>query len=674
MNTGNTTNKRRKFLLATGALIPMGLIGCGGGSAPSSAPASAAAPPPPAPASGSQAGSRALAKSSPASTMTLGPAIVVDQFGYLPAHDKIAVVRNPQTGFDAADSFAPGAVYEVVNAVTNVVVFSGTPVAWNGGATDATSGDQAWHVDFSTVTAPGQYFIRDTQRNVTSPAFRIAADVYKPVLRAAVRYFYYQRAGIAKTAALAGAGWADAASHLGPLQDKQARLFSAPGDSSTERDVSGGWYDAGDYNKYTRWHAGYLIDLLHAFADNPGIWGKDYNIPESGNQHPDLLDEIKWGMDWLIKMQEASGAMLSIAGLAHASPPSAATGRTLYGPPNTSATLAAAGAFALGAKVFGARAGLSSYGAGLKARAERAWNWAVANPDVLFKNNDAAYNSVGLGAGQQETDDYGRLGHKLAAAIYLYQLTGKAVYNNFVNAQYLNAHLFVWYNYASPFEGALQQALLHYASLSNATPATASAIRTAFATGMNGTDHWTAMSGKTDPYLAHLQVYTWGSNAIKSQEGAMFAALAHYGLGTRPAAANMNAASHYIHYLHGVNPLGKVYLSNMGTLGAENSVDQFYHTWFAHGSAKWDSVKESTFGPPPGFLVGGPNPSYNWENGCPGLHPGCGTAVPAPPFGQPPQKSYLDFNDSWPLNSWSVTENANGYQSAYIRLLSRFVS
>jgi endoglucanase len=51
----------------------------------------------------------------------------------------------------------------------------------------------------------------------------------------------------------------------------------------------------------------------------------------------------------------------------------------------------------------------------------------------------------------------------------------------------------------------------------------------------------------------------------------------------------------------------------------------------------------------------------------------CGSAPPAPPAGQPDQKSYFDFNESWPLNSWAVTENSNGYQTAYIRLLSKFV-
>jgi len=81
-----------------------------------------------------------------------------------------------------------------------------------------------------------------------------------------------------------------------------------------------------------------------------------------------------------------------------------------------------------------------------------------------------------------------------------------------------------------------------------------------------------------------------------------------------------------------------------------------------------------------GFLVGGPNPSYNWDGCCPsscgsvGNNALCGAAPLSPPAGQPDQKSYLQFNDSWPLNSWEVTENSNGYQAAYIRLLAHFVS
>ena len=431
-------------------------------------------------------------------------------------------------------------------------------------------------------------------------------------------------------------------------------------------------YDAGDFNKYTSWAAGYLVELLHAYTESPTVWRDDYNIPESGNGTADIVDEIKWGMDWLIKMQEPNGSVLSLVGVAHASPPSAATGQSLYGPANTSATLASAGAFALGAKVFGSIPAFAAYAADLLQRAEKAWTWAAANPAVLFRNNDSAYGSQGLGAGQQEVDDQGRLMLKLASAVYLYDATGKTAYNSFVNANYDQSHLIQW-TYATPFEPQVQHALLYYANLATATPATGTAIKTAYISGMDGSDNWGAVTNATDPYMAYLKDYTWGSNAVKSNQGNMFAYLAMYGLGTHSATDNMTAASHFIHYIHGVNPLGKVYLSNMASLGAENSVDQFYHTWFQNGSALWDSLRDSTYGPPPGFLVGGANPSYNWESGCPSLNADCGSAVPSPPAGQPAQKSYLDFNDSWPLDSWQVTENSNGYQSAYIRLLARFV-
>ena len=113
---------------------------------------------------------------------------------------------------------------------------------------------------------------------------------------------------------------------MGPLQDANARRYNAPQDASTERDLRGGWYDAGDCNKYTSWTAGYVIGLLHAYAENPAVWTDDFNIPESGNGVPDLLDEVKWGVDHLVRMQNGDGSVLSIVGLSCASPPSSATG------------------------------------------------------------------------------------------------------------------------------------------------------------------------------------------------------------------------------------------------------------------------------------------------------------------------------------------------------------
>jgi hypothetical protein len=131
--------------------------------------------------------------------------------------------------------------------------------------------------------------------------------------------------------------------------------------------------------------------------------------------------------------------------------------------------------------------------------------------------------------------------------------------------------------------------------------------------------------------------------------------------------------------MHGVNPNSKTYLSNMAPYGAENSVKEFYHAWFHDGSPLWDEVGVSTYGPPPGYIPGGPNPGYALDACCPGscgnptVNALCTTNV-TPPMGQPIQKSYKDFNNDWPLNSWTITEAGIYTNAAYVRMLSKFCS
>jgi endoglucanase len=616
----------------------------------------------------------------PPSTVPVGRFVVIDQFGYLPSSEKIAVIRDPQTGFDADDSFSPGATYAVVDAESGTRVFTGAPAAWSGGATDSSSGDRAWWFDFSSLTTPGRYYVLDIEQNARSYEFRIAEDVYRDVLAQALRAFFYQRAGQAKEARYAGEGWADGASHLGPLQDRNCRLYSAPNDAATERDVSGGWYDAGDCNKYTNWHYGYVVSLLRAYEENPGAWTDAVNIPESGNGVPDILDEARWGMDWLKRMQGPDGSLLSIVGLSCASPPSAATGPSRYGPATTAASLSGAAAFAYGAKVFGAfgTAELDGYARDLRTRAEHAYAWAAAHPNVQFRNNDSSNGSSGLGAGQQETDDYGRLNRRMEAAIYLFELTGNSAYRDFVEAHVDEIHLLAW-TFAFPFEQGPQEMLLYYASLPGAPAATAARIRDTYRSTIVSAENLGAHSARRDPYLAYLKDYVWGSNSTKALQALMFLNLVRYASETTLDPEARRAAERYVHYLHGVNPLQIVYLSNMYGYGAHNGVNEFFHSWFADGSPLWDRVGTSTYGPAPGFLTGGPNPSYDWDGCCPSgcgstdNNARCGATRPMPPYGQPAQKSYRDFNTGWPLDSWSVTENSNGYQVAYLRLLSHFV-
>lgn len=598
---------------------------------------------------------------------TLSKYIVIDQFGYPTGAKKIAVIRDPAVGFDAGENFTPGNTYSLVNQ-DGEKVFSAAPAIWSSGAMDIVSGDYAWWFDFSTVTTPGTYYVLDEQKNVRSFEFVISDGVYNDVLKHATRTFFYQRAGFAKQEPYAEEGWVDGASHM---QDKQAHVYNDRNNPSTSRDLHGGWYDAGDYNKYTNWTADYIIQMMMAYIEKPDAWTDNYNIPESGNGIPDLLDEAKWGVDFLLRMQESDGSVLSIVSLDHASPPSEATGPSYYGTASTSASLNAAAAYAIASRVYKS-IGMNAYSQELVEAAEKAWGWAVANPNVTFFNNSSSHGTTGVGAGQQEITGYRLDMAKLKASCFLFEATGKSVYKNYFDANYDLSHLFEW-TYAYTYESDIQDMILYYVQIPDATTSVVNAIRNRYKAAMDKDDNFTRYAGKSDPYRSFVDSYTWGSNGNKAGKGSMFYNVISYDINASKKADAYDAALGYINYLHGVNPLNFVYLSNMYAYGAKNCVNEFYHTWFSDGSPKWDRVGVSTYGPAPGFLTGGPNPGYNWDGVCPGWGAACTSESISPPKDQPALKSYKDFNTSWPLNSWEVTENSGGYQMRYIRLLSKFV-
>lgn len=609
------------------------------------------------------------------------PVIVVDQFGYRPNDPKVAVLRDPREGFDAAVDFTPGNTIHLVSSPSNQVVKTGTATPWRNGNVDLLSGDAAWTFDFSEVTRPGTYFVFDEQSGRRSPDFEIKEDVYRQVLRHAFRTFFYQRAGFEKKAEFATTAWADGASHLGPDQDGEARSWLDQGNTQTAKDLRGGWYDAGDYNKYTSWHTRYIINLLRTFAFYPDAFGDDFGIPESGNGVPDVLDEVAFGVDWLRRVQNDDGSLLCVQGLATGSPPSSATEPSYYGPPTTAATLSGAAAFAYAARIFSARTepAFVQLASELQERAVRAWQWADANPAVTYYNNDESKQegSANLAAGQQEVDDDTRLALKVEAAAYLFERTGEAVYRDFVDANYKTATP----NYLSHWQVDRHEAVLDYAAQTGATPAVAQDIRATFSRLFLGNNGFLAKArNQEDPYRSSIDVYTWGSNNSKAAAGRLLLLNGEYQIDPESIAASTAAATDYVHYVHGANPLGLVYLTNMGEAGAEHSAKTLYHTWFSYTSDNWSEVSPTTPGPAPGFLVGGPNPMYEVDGCCTDGTECYGSpdfefcSLPLnPPLMQPDAKAYLQFNLGWPANSWAVTENSNGYQTQYIRLLAAFV-
>ncbi len=600
--------------------------------------------------------------------------IVVDQFGYGTGDEKIAVVRSPVKGFDSTAAYTVAAKYALVDAHSTKTIVELTPATWNGGATDASSGDKAWWLDFSSTTTPGDYFVLDETANVRSDVFRISDDVYRDVLVQVVRMFYYQRDGTSKDAKYAGTAWTDGPEHLGAGQGPTCTLYNG----AAQKDLHGGWWDAGDQNKYTNWAASDVIVLLRAFSEAPGAFGDDTNIPESGNGVPDLLDEVKWDLDWLVRMQNTDGSVLSIVGQDGAkwptqggtpdTRPSTATTPCKYGPQTTTASLSSAAAFAFGSIVFSANASANAkypgFAADLATRAKNAWTWASANANVTFANSGI------IGAGEQEPPTAAaRLQKKIQAAAFLYELTNDAQYRTFFDANYTATELgSTTSSNLDMFDVENVDTLLEYTKTTGATKSVVSDIQTKFKNGYGSDNNLGATIKNRDPYLGYLYVYVWGSNQTKADEGNLLFDNITFSIDASKNTDARRAAERYVHWMHGVNPLSFVFLTNMGDHGAAKSAMHIFHSWFATGS-NYET-------PPPGYMPGGPNPSYAWDGCCPsgcGSGISCGGAELSPPVGQPDQKSYLDFGDTWPLDSWSVTEPDLGYQAKYVRLLSKFV-
>jgi subtilisin family serine protease len=598
------------------------------------------------------------------------PIIKVDQFGYRPNDQKIAVLSNPITGYNQNDMFSPGTSAVLKNAVTHQTVFTANVNQWNGGATHNQSGDQVWYFDFSNYTTPGKYYV--SSGTTHSEDFIIQDTVYNNVFKTAFKTFYYQRCGIAKTAPYALPGYVDNACHL---VDTLCLNYLNPGVERLKRDVSGGWHDAGDYNKYVNFAYTAVIDLLMSFQLQPQAWASDnMGIPESGNAIPDLLDEIKYETDWLLKMQDNDGGVFSMVGVQNytsASPPSADNSIRYYGPKTTSASFSASAMFAFASSQFRKiNVPLAQqYALVLDTAAIEAYNWGVNNPNVVFNNSGI------LGAGEQEISVYERSMRRLVAAAFLYDLTSSISYKSYVETNYLQSNFKQW-NTVYPFEIPTQLALLYYAFLQGVTPSVAMDIKNTFRSSIeSSTDNLPAHNSQYDAYRAYLTDanHTWGSNRTKTAMGNLFSVYKEFGLNVANNVTITSISGNYMHYVHGRNPVGLCFLSNMEHLCADRSINTVYHNWFHYGNPIWGDVRRSVYGPVPGLLSGGVNPSYNLDpccntNSCGSNNSDC--IQLQPPGQQPVQKSYLDWNRGYPQNSWQITEPAIYYQSSYLFLLA----
>ncbi len=299
------------------------------------------------------------------------------------------------------------------------------------------SGEDVYSFDFSGLTAQGTYQAHLPGLGLSAP-FRIGNDVLAGAASTVAHAFYYQRCGVPLTSPYAQESFVrpicheydpkgrriDAAFHES-LAQSSLRQGETPGKMI---DAHGGWHDAGDFGKYVPTAAAALGFLFTAYDMDATRFGDgDWNIPESGNGIPDLLDEARWELDWLTRIQAADGGVYHkvtsqrwFEGL----PQNESSPRFIF-EKTTHDTALAAAVFACASRLWspfnGAQADL------YRDRALRAWEFLKRHPEAVPRSGFR--NPPGVRSGEyRDPDD---TDNRLWAAAELYRTTGEPEYREY---------------------------------------------------------------------------------------------------------------------------------------------------------------------------------------------------------------------------------------------------
>jgi endoglucanase len=216
-----------------------------------------------------------------------GSWIRINQLGYLPGTAKVAVYISEEPDVHAD--------FTVCDALTGKVVFRGKASLYDGSAWGMAA---AARLDFSTLTTPGGYYIK--YGNTSSETFRIGSSVYDGTADYILRYIRQQQCGY-------NPFLADSChTHDGIIVDH-------PTLSGTPIDVVGGYHDASDHLRYTATTATSVYQMMFAYNRSPDVYGDAYDASgrSGSNSIPDILDEARWGLEWLLKMNPDSGVMFN---------------------------------------------------------------------------------------------------------------------------------------------------------------------------------------------------------------------------------------------------------------------------------------------------------------------------------------------------------------------------
>ncbi|GGL15393.1 glycoside hydrolase family 9 protein [Mangrovihabitans endophyticus] len=549
-----------------------------------------------------------------------GPRVRVNQVAYLPRGPKNAtLVTDAQTALP----------WQLRDERGRVVARGRTDPR----GVDESSGQNVHRIDFGRYHRSGSGFTLVADGETSRP-FDIDADAYDTLRTDALKFFYTQRSGIAIDDALRPgygrpAGHVDVAPNLG-----DGAVPCQPGVCDYTLDVTGGWYDAGDHGKYVVNGGISVWQMLNEYERSSlrrhaGSAGIDLAIPESGNRVPDILDEARWELDFLLKMQVPAGE--PYAGMAHHKihdenwtglpllPHLDPQQRQLH-PVSTAATLNLAATAAQAARLY--RRYDRAFAQRALAASRTAYAAALAHPQMYASPDD------GVGGGTYDDDTVTDEFYWAAAELYL--TTGERQYAHAVlesplhTADVFGPGAFDWKNTAAA--GRLDLALVP-SRLPGRDAVRRSVVRAA--------DKYLAIARAHPygvPYAPPGNMWDWGSNSAILNNMTVMA----YGYDLTHRAEYRDGVLEGMDYLLGRNALNRSYVTGYGEVSAQNQ----HSRWYAH------ELDPALPHPPDGTLAGGPNSSIQDPYAQSKLT-GCVA-----------QFCYIDDIQSWSTNEETINWNA----------------
>ncbi len=528
--------------------------------------------------------------------------IHINQIGYKITDKKIAIVKGQYKSFDLIDT------------KTDKVVFS---KELSGKINDESSGDVVCYADFSEYVTEGEYYI-SVQGMGKSYNFKIAGNtVYSAVAEGLQKALYYQRCGIALEYKYAGTFTHD------NCHKSMAKLYE---DGTKEIDVSGGWHDAGDYGRYVVPAAVTAADLMLAYEFYPDSFNIKLNIPESSNNIPDILDEAKYGIEWMLKMQDkATGGVYhkvtSRTFPSMTTMPETDLDDLIVMPVSTTATADFAAVTAMAARIF--KDFDREFSDKCLNAALQAWQWLENNKTFIeFKNpQDIASGEYGDSSGADELS---------WASAELFRTTNEEKFNEYFTPNYKTDGFGLGWQNVSGFAAIAYM----FAGSDRATAGKVQELRKSW---IDKADMFVSTAEKDGYLLAmHKMEYGWGSNMNVANHAMHMLIADKLNNDERYTRAATDCAS----YLLGRNTMNQSYITGFGS-------KQVMHPH--HRLSEGDTVTN----PVPGFVVGGPDSALEDD------------IAKAELSGNTPAKCYIDD-----VGSYSTNEVATYWNSPAIFLFA----